>query len=240
MAKLGNQNARTHGLTARNQNLSQEDAASLEQHVNECLDHYQPKGPIEHRLVKQIATCQWRLHRIAEADIAAGYDQNLADNPKLIRQIDFLGRHEARLHRMARDARKELTTLQDRRFEQEDAWQSYEAEKEAHEAELRRAEAFQAHAMELASRRSGLKPQPSPPATSTQAPASPPSATTPPTATPSSQPAPMSDFDARIEAAIAQSYAAIGLTLDDFYRHEQFFAAQEKCENETNEASKVE
>jgi hypothetical protein len=165
MAKAGNQNARTHGLTARNQALSPEDAASLQAHIEEYFDHFAPEGPVERDLVRQIAKCQWRLDRISDSEIATGYNESLSEDSKLTRQIDYLGRHEARLHRIARDARKELAALQECRIQQEAAWQNYENEQAAFEEQSRRTEAFRAQARQLTSgppvpTRSAIKPFP--------------------------------------------------------------------------------
>jgi hypothetical protein len=135
MARPGNQNARTHGLTARNFILHSEDQELLDRHVDEYLLDWQPAGPTERDLVVQLATCQWRLHRIARMEMASiDYETPIARRElsqdvvpdgdlttalayqKLIREIDFLGRHEARLHRMAREARAQLIKLQDRQL----------------------------------------------------------------------------------------------------------------------------
>jgi hypothetical protein len=234
MAKPRNQNARTHGLTARNENLTPEQAASLQAFIAEFVDELQPEGPTERSLVTHIAKCQWRLDRIADTDIATGYHDTLPDDPKLTRQIDFLGRHEARLYRMARDARKELRTLQQSRLQQEAAWREYEAEQQAHEDQQREADAFRARYVPLASApppaQPPLSPDPIPSSKSNPMVDSP-----EPTEDISTDP----DFDARIDAATEQTYALIGRTLNDYYRDSKIFAELEKRENENRKNDKV-
>jgi hypothetical protein len=122
MAKKGNQNARTHGLTARNQVLSPEDEAHLHAHIETYIKEWEPCGQTELDLVRHMATCQWRLERISQIDLFSGAYSDadtLLDDPDLARRIDFLGRHEARLQRMFRSARVQVLDLMDRRVRAE-------------------------------------------------------------------------------------------------------------------------
>ena len=59
------QNAFRHGLTAKTMATSGEDGAEFEALLNDYLDHYQPEGPVETALVRELASIQWRQIRLA-------------------------------------------------------------------------------------------------------------------------------------------------------------------------------
>lgn len=131
---ISSQNARRHGLTARRSVIDTEELEALEALTAEYMAEWQPVGPTERDLVHELASCVYRSRRIShmesafvnlEIDLTAesvekidGWDAPLASTLAYhhgAKHIDFLGRHEARLHRMARDIRIQLQQLQDRR-----------------------------------------------------------------------------------------------------------------------------
>jgi hypothetical protein len=57
-------NALTHGLTSRTVVLPNEDPAAYQLHAQEFFDEYQPQGPTEKQLVRELADTSWRLNRI--------------------------------------------------------------------------------------------------------------------------------------------------------------------------------
>ena len=128
------QNARKHGLFARDCPLFATEGEAFDELLAEYLDEWQPAGPTERDLVRQLVSCVFRASRIRAMETASIDYQTglLASEIKKIDRIDaplaqtltyeskqphidFLGRHEARLERMAREARKQLVWLQDRR-----------------------------------------------------------------------------------------------------------------------------
>lgn len=128
------QNALKHGLTAKTISLTNEDQAELDAILAEYMDDWQPVGRTERDLVVTLASCHFRIERIRRMETASidyhsglmleqvqkvdNYDTPLVQSAgyhSAAKQIDFFGRHEARLDRMAREARKQLIVLQDRR-----------------------------------------------------------------------------------------------------------------------------
>ena len=59
------QNAFRHGLTAKTMATSGEDGGEFELLLNDYLSHYQPEGPVESALVRELAGIQWRQIRLA-------------------------------------------------------------------------------------------------------------------------------------------------------------------------------
>jgi hypothetical protein len=58
-------NALRHGLTGQTVVITPEDLQSLTAFTRQFFHDYQPVGALEHQLVQNIATCLWRLNRIA-------------------------------------------------------------------------------------------------------------------------------------------------------------------------------
>jgi len=60
-----NLNAYRHGLTGQTVVISEEDQKHFEAFCTGFFNDYQPEGSLEIQLVQNIATCFWRLNRIA-------------------------------------------------------------------------------------------------------------------------------------------------------------------------------
>ena len=128
-------NSTKHGLYARHSALNTEDQAEYQAFLAEYMDDWKPVGATERDLVLHLADCVFRAQRYRAMEISSIDYQTgiLTDQINKIERadaplaqtltyevkrphIDFIGRHEARLERMAREARNQLIRLQDRRL----------------------------------------------------------------------------------------------------------------------------
>ncbi len=57
-------NAISHGLTSQSPVLPTEDSAAFNLHAQSFFDEYQPKGPTEKQLIRDLADTSWRINRI--------------------------------------------------------------------------------------------------------------------------------------------------------------------------------
>jgi len=64
------QNARKHGLLARNAVIPGEDPAEFEAQLAALEADIQPQGALEHELVRQTADAQWRMRRLTRLESA--------------------------------------------------------------------------------------------------------------------------------------------------------------------------
>jgi len=97
------QNARKHGLTAKQLAIQPED----QEEFDELLAFYQaevnPQGPIQQTLFEELISAAWNLRRVRV--LQAGLDM-------LDPQFDRLARHHTRIERTFHRALKELKALQ--------------------------------------------------------------------------------------------------------------------------------
>jgi hypothetical protein len=104
------QNARTHGLTARDLIV----AAGEREEFNELLNDYQtdvrPQGAIQQTLFDELVGAAWNLRRIRRMEVQLCSDT--ADDDDLQKKLDRLARHKTRIERTFHRSLKELKTLQ--------------------------------------------------------------------------------------------------------------------------------
>ena len=74
------QNARTHGLRAKNLVLSNEDCTALEAMIDEYVEEYLPETPTESALVTEMAYAKWRQQRTWISETAAINKQMASDH----------------------------------------------------------------------------------------------------------------------------------------------------------------
>ena len=141
-------NARKHGLTARNFVFSAEEAVAYAAHVAGLLEHYQPAGPIEEALVRQIADGIWRLDRASAIEhgiFAATLESVPADAPEIDRllapartwlaegkNLALLSLYVKRIENKLAVNKTELTLLQNARKVTAPAKAEFQAEPKTH------------------------------------------------------------------------------------------------------------
>jgi hypothetical protein len=140
-------NALKHGLTGKTVLLPNEDPAQYQQELNTCIEHFQPAGADEQRIVQSLFDCQWRLNRIqlletsilykGHLEAADKFADKLKDRPEIERhhftnaeaylayekQLRNLYIQEARLRRAIEKYTAELVQLQTKRRREESAAQ---------------------------------------------------------------------------------------------------------------------
>lgn len=107
-------NALRHGLTSRTALLPSEDPAAYERHVRQFHDEYQPQGPTETQLLRELIDTAWRLNRIPalEAELLA----RAADPTPEFDIVDahqLLSRLSLNSQRLSRQFQKALEQLRD-------------------------------------------------------------------------------------------------------------------------------
>jgi len=112
------QNALTHGLTAVDPVLPDEDRAAFEKLVQDFVDEYQPQTASETRLTRELASISWRLDRIPALE--AALLSSPADPVQLEKSIRTISGHGHRLHREFFQTMDRLRALQFERREQHD------------------------------------------------------------------------------------------------------------------------
>jgi hypothetical protein len=109
------QNARTHGLTARDLIV----AADEREEFNDLLNDYQtgvkPEGAIQHTLFDELVGAAWNLRRVRRMEAvlcATASCENLLKDDELQKNLDRLARHKVRIERTFHRSLKELKALQ--------------------------------------------------------------------------------------------------------------------------------
>jgi len=62
-------NALTHGMTAKDRLLPDEDAAAFDVFAVSLREHFQPVGDMENLLVERLIFCLWRLRRVLVIEV---------------------------------------------------------------------------------------------------------------------------------------------------------------------------
>jgi hypothetical protein len=112
------QNARKHGLTAKELVVASEQRVEFEELLAEFEAEIRPQGPIQQTLFDELVGAAWNLRRIRslEAELyasagAASYSELLA-NDDLQAKLDRLARHKTRIERTFHRSLRELKALQ--------------------------------------------------------------------------------------------------------------------------------
>jgi len=104
------QNARTHGLTARDVII----APGEHEEFNELLNDYQtgvkPQGAIQRTLFDELVAAAWNLRRVRRMEVQLCSNTPLED--ELQNKLDRLARHKTRIERTFHRSLKELKALQ--------------------------------------------------------------------------------------------------------------------------------
>ena len=112
------QNARTHGLTARELVIRPEDRAEFDELLASYTAELKPHGALEHTLFNQLIHAAWNLRRvrILEAELFDGEIDPLLDEQNEAK-LDRFARYAQRFERSLYRAITELRKLQTERVE---------------------------------------------------------------------------------------------------------------------------
>jgi hypothetical protein len=109
------QNARTHGLTARDLVVGPDEREEFEEFLNSYQTDVKPQGAIQQTLFDDLVSAAWNLRRIRRMEVQLCSDTALEDE-QLQNKLDRLARHKARIERTFHRSLKELKTLQTNSF----------------------------------------------------------------------------------------------------------------------------
>jgi len=110
------QNARTHGLTARDLIVAPHEREEFEQLLNGYQTEVKPQGDIPQTVFEQLVGAAWNLRRVRRMEAAlcpntTSYE-DLMNDDKLQKKLDQLARHKTHIERTFHRSLKELKTLQ--------------------------------------------------------------------------------------------------------------------------------
>jgi hypothetical protein len=110
------QNARKHGLTAKELVIAPEQHEEFEELLADFQTEIRPQGPIQQTLFNELVASAWNLRRIRrmEAELCASASANmeLLANDDLQAKLDRLARHKTRIERTFHRSLRELKELQ--------------------------------------------------------------------------------------------------------------------------------
>ena len=110
------QNARTHGLTAKDLVIGPEDRDEFDEMLAEFQADVRPHGAVQQALFDQLVASAWNLRRIRrmETELCAGAAtyQDLLNDDQIQAKLDRLARHASRIERTFHRSLKELKALQ--------------------------------------------------------------------------------------------------------------------------------
>jgi len=110
------QNARTHGLTARDLIVAPNEREEFEELLNGYQTEVNPKGAIQQTLFDELVGAAWNLRRVRRMESALCPDtisyQDLMNDEELQKKLDRLARHKTRIERTFHRSLKELKALQ--------------------------------------------------------------------------------------------------------------------------------
>jgi len=110
------QNARTHGLTAKDLIIGPEDREEFEELLAGLQADVAPQGALQQTLFDELVASAWNLRRIRrmETDLCASAATylDLLNDDQLQTKLDRLSRHKSRIERAFHRCLKELKALQ--------------------------------------------------------------------------------------------------------------------------------
>jgi hypothetical protein len=110
------QNARTHGLTARDPIVAPNEREEFEELLNGYQTEVKPEGAIQQTLFDELVGAAWNLRRVRRMEAAICPDttsyQDLMNDEELQKKLDRLARHKTRIERTFHRSLKELKALQ--------------------------------------------------------------------------------------------------------------------------------
>ncbi len=105
------QNARTHGLTARDVNIAPDEREEFEQFLNDYQTAVKPQDAIQQSLFELLVGAAWNLRRIRRMEVRACSDTTLSAD-QLEKDLDRLVRYKSCIERTFHRSLKELKALQ--------------------------------------------------------------------------------------------------------------------------------
>src|SRR5260370_18975279 len=105
------QNARTHGLTARDLVIAPNELEEFEELLNDYQTDVQPQGAAQQSLFELLVGAAWNLRRIRRMEVRACSDTTLTAE-KLEKDLDRLVRYKTCIERTFHRSLKELKALQ--------------------------------------------------------------------------------------------------------------------------------
>jgi len=109
------QNARTHGLTARDLIIAPHEREEFEELLSGYQSGVKPQGAIQQTLFDELIGAAWNLRRVRRMESALCSDTSYQDQMKddeLQKKLDRLARHKTRIERTFHRSLKELKALQ--------------------------------------------------------------------------------------------------------------------------------
>jgi len=109
------QNARTHGLTARDVIVAPNEREEFDELLNDYQSDVKPQGAIQQTLFDELVAAAWNLRRIRRMEVRLFSDTAL-EAEQLEKDLDRLARHKVRIERTFHRSLKELKALQTNSF----------------------------------------------------------------------------------------------------------------------------
>jgi hypothetical protein len=109
------QNARTHGLTARDLIITPDEQEEFEELLNGYQTDVQPQGETQQTLFEALVEAAWNLRRVrrAETKLCSNIPcLDLLDDQEIQKKLDRLARHKVHIERTFHRSLKELKALQ--------------------------------------------------------------------------------------------------------------------------------
>jgi len=104
------QNARTHGLTARDLIVAADEHEEFQQLLSGYQTEVNPQGAIQQTLFDELVGAAWNLRRVRRMEVQLHSDTT--DDEELQKKLDRLARHKTRIERTFHRSLKELKELQ--------------------------------------------------------------------------------------------------------------------------------
>src|SRR5258707_8144995 len=105
------QNARTHGLTARDLVIAPDEREEFEELRNDYQTAVKPQDGIQQSLFEELVGAAWNLRRVRRKEVELCSNTALEDE-ELEKKLDRLARHKTRIERTFHRSLKELKALQ--------------------------------------------------------------------------------------------------------------------------------
>jgi hypothetical protein len=109
------QNARTHGLTARDLIIAPDEREEFEELLHDYETDVQPQGAAQQTVFDQLVEAAWNLRRVRrqETKLCSNIsDLDLMDGDEIQKKLDRLARHKTRIERTFHRSLNQLKALQ--------------------------------------------------------------------------------------------------------------------------------
>src|SRR5258708_34417206 len=105
------QNARTHGLTARDLVIAPDEREEFEELRNDYQTAVKPQDGIQQSLFEELVGAAWNLRRVRRKEVEL-CSNTVMEDEELEKKLDRLARHKARIERTFHRSLKQLKALQ--------------------------------------------------------------------------------------------------------------------------------